>query len=99
VLDLHDVPMLGVTASLSLENMIQDASEHDRPVFIAGASEQAMRRLDKLGVRRFVSDEHIVANRTQALQGALMLLDGTSHSITESVMPSSMNEESSFSEV
>jgi SulP family sulfate permease len=99
VLDLHDVPMLGVTASLSLENMIQDASEHDRPVFIAGASEQAMRRLDKLGVRRFVSDEHIVANRTQALQGALMLLDGTSHSTTESVMPSSMNEESSFSEV
>jgi SulP family sulfate permease len=99
VLDLHDVPMLGVTASLSLENMIQDASEHDRPVFIAGASEQAMRRLDKLGVRRFVSDEHIVSNRTQALQGALMLLDGTSNSTTTSVMPSSMNEESSFSEV
>jgi len=98
VLDLHDVPMLGVTASLSLENMIQDASEHDRPVFIAGASEQAMRRLNKLGVRRFVSDDHIVSNRTQALQGALRLLE-TANSANPSTVPSTLSGESSLSEV
>ncbi|RZM78623.1 bicarbonate transporter BicA [Leptolyngbya iicbica] len=90
VLDLHDVPMLGVTASLSLENMIQDASENDRPVFIAGASEQAMRRLNKLGVRRFVPDAHIVANRVAALEGALTLLEETPED-SATVMPSSIS--------
>ena len=92
LLDLHDVPMLGVTASLSLENMIQDACEHERAVFVAGASEQAMRRLDKLGVRRFVPDEHIVQTRAQALQGALDMLDSTSaDNSSASVMPSSIS--------
>lgn len=88
ILDLHDVPILGVTASLSLENMIQDACDNERPVFIAGASDQALRRLEKLGVRRFVADEHIVETRTQALQGALVLLDDVSDSAKASVLPS-----------
>ncbi|MEM1311535.1 MAG: STAS domain-containing protein, partial [Cyanobacteria bacterium P01_H01_bin.153] len=91
VLDLHDVPILGVTASLSLENMIQDASDNDRPVFIAGASEQALRRLEKLGVRRFVSEDHIVDSRTTALQRALSLLDGPSGTSETPAMTSPVN--------
>ncbi|NEQ45179.1 MAG: SulP family inorganic anion transporter [Leptolyngbya sp. SIOISBB] len=88
ILDLQDVPILGVTASLSLENMIQDACDNERPVFIAGASDQALRRLENLGVRRFVADEHIVETRTQALQGALTLLDEIADSAKASVLPS-----------
>ncbi|MGD1859515.1 MAG: SulP family inorganic anion transporter [Leptolyngbyaceae cyanobacterium] len=91
VLDLHDVPILGVTASLSLENMIQDASDNDRPVFIAGASEQALKRLEKLGVRRFVPEDHIVDTRPMALQRALSLLDGPAGTSDAPVMTSPVN--------
>jgi SulP family sulfate permease len=78
VLDLQDVPILGVTVALALENTIQDASDNERPVFIVGASGQALRRLEKLGVRRFVPTERIVETRTEALQGALTLLENPS---------------------
>ena len=91
ILDLHNVPILGVTASLSLENMIQDASDNDRPVFIAGASEQAMRRLTKLGVHRFVPDERIVETRVQALQGALPLITIPTDSAQTPMVPSSVS--------
>ncbi|MDB9529399.1 SulP family inorganic anion transporter [Oscillatoria sp. CS-180] len=78
ILDLHDVPILGVTAALALENTIQDASDNGRPVFIVGASEQAMRRFKKLGIQRFVPEAHIVQTRTEALQSALALLGSPS---------------------
>lgn len=36
VLDLADVPRLGVTASLAIENMVREACAQRRPVFIVG---------------------------------------------------------------
>jgi len=90
VLDLHDVPILGVTAALALENAIQDASDNGRPVFIAGASEQAMKRFNKLGVHRFVPDAQIVETRIEALQGALALLDTDSGTSSAQVTPSTV---------
>jgi len=90
VLDLHDVPILGVTAALALENAIQDASDNGRPVFIAGASEQAMKRFNKLGVHRFVPDAQIVETRIEALQGALALLDTDSGTSSAKVTPSTV---------
>ncbi|MEM9502730.1 MAG: STAS domain-containing protein, partial [Cyanobacteria bacterium P01_E01_bin.43] len=80
VLDLQDVPILGVTAALALENSIQDASDNDRPVFVVGASAQALKRLEKLGIHRFVPPERLVDTRVAALQGALDLLDSPSDS-------------------
>ena len=80
VLDLLDVPILGVTAALALENSIQDASDNDRPVFVVGASAQALKRLEKLGIHRFVPPERLVDTRVAALQGALDLLDSPSDS-------------------
>jgi len=90
VLDLQDVPILGVTAALALENTIQDASDNDRPVFIVGASEQAMRRFDKLGVHRYVPEAHIVATRVEALEQALALLDTHADSASVPTMPSAI---------
>lgn len=75
VLDLQDVPILGVTAALALENAIQDASDNGRPVFVVGASGQALKRLEKVGIRRFVPQERMVDTRTEALQGALAILN------------------------
>ncbi|MEL6398932.1 MAG: SulP family inorganic anion transporter [Cyanobacteria bacterium J06626_4] len=80
VLDLHDVPILGVTAALALENSIQDASDNNRPVFVVGASAQALKRLEKLGIHRFVPPERLLDTRVAALQGALELLDSPSDS-------------------
>ena len=92
VLDLQDVPILGVTAALALENAIQDASDNDRPVFIVGASEQVMRRFDKLGVHRFVPNEHIVDTRVEALEWALRLLDIDADPATVPTMPSTVTQ-------
>lgn len=74
ILDLQDVPILGVTASLALENAIQEAHEQGRPVFVVGATAQVIGRLEKLGVRRFIPTEQMVETRTEALTLALDLL-------------------------
>lgn len=76
IIDLQNVPILGVTASLALENAIQDACENGRPVFIVGAQGQALRRLEKLGLHRFVPDDRMVETRAEALRRALVILDG-----------------------
>ncbi|MFQ4139834.1 SulP family inorganic anion transporter [Nodosilinea sp. PGN35] len=74
IVDLQDVPHLGVTAALALENAIQDASDAGRPVFLAGARGKTLSRLEKLGALRFVPPEHLLENRTEALKAALRLL-------------------------
>ncbi|MBE9139814.1 SulP family inorganic anion transporter [Nodosilinea sp. LEGE 07088] len=74
IVDLQDVPHLGVTAALALENAIQDASDAGRPVFLAGARGKTLSRLEKLGVLRFVPPEYLAENRTEALRAALRVL-------------------------
>ncbi|MBE9160017.1 SulP family inorganic anion transporter [Nodosilinea sp. LEGE 06152] len=74
IVDLQDVPHLGVTAALALENAIQDASDAGRPVFLSGARGKTLKRLEKLGTLRFVPPEHLLENRTAALKSALRLL-------------------------
>ena len=75
ILDISDVPMLGVTASLAIENAIKDAYEQGRKILIVGASGKVKRRLEKLGVLNFVSREHWFMNRAEALTRALALVD------------------------
>ncbi|MDB9541432.1 SulP family inorganic anion transporter [Anabaenopsis arnoldii] len=75
ILDISDVPMLGVTASLAIENAIKDAYEQGRKILIVGASGKVKRRLEKLGVLNFVSREHWFMNRAEALSRALALVD------------------------
>ncbi len=74
IVDLQDVPHLGVTAALALESAIQDASDAGRPVFLAGARGKTLSRLEKLGVLRFVPPEYLAENRTEALRAALQVL-------------------------
>jgi SulP family sulfate permease len=82
ILDISDVPMLGVTASLAIENAIKDAYEQGRKILIVGASGKVKRRLEKLGVLNFVSREHWFMNRAEALTRALALVD--THAVRES---------------
>jgi len=74
VMDLSDVPLLGVTASLAIENAIRDAHDKGLEVYIVGASEKIQRRLQKLGLFDLVNPEHILRDRTEALRQAVDLV-------------------------
>lgn len=74
VFDVSDVPHLGVTASLALENAIEEAAEKGRAVYIVGAAGQTKRRLEKLQVFRFVPESHCYGDRSEALKNAVLAL-------------------------
>jgi len=76
VLDISDVPHLGVTSSLAIENAIQDALDMDREVFIVGASGQAKRRLEKLGVLAAIPPQNLLGDRQEALRQAISQVKG-----------------------
>ncbi len=65
ILDITDVPRLGVTASLAIEDMMMEAKNNNRLAFVAGANEKVKERLSKFGV------EGIIESRKEALELAL----------------------------
>ena len=77
VLDISEVPHLGVTTSLSLENAIQEAVDGGRQVYIVGAKGQTYKRLTKLGLQQLVPKENFLSDRTEALRRALSVVQGT----------------------
>ena len=76
ILDLSDVPHMGVTSSLAIENAVQDAVEKGRHVFIVGAAGKIRQRLEKLGVLELIPPQHLLTNRTEALRQAVALTEG-----------------------
>ncbi len=68
ILDITDVPRLGVTATLAIEDMIQEARINSRKAFVAGATGKVKDRLSKFGV------EGIVGTRKEALEAAANLI-------------------------
>jgi sulfate permease, SulP family len=85
VLDLSEVPTIGVTAALAIESMVQDAIKRDRNVWIVVKPGQVKSRLETLELQRCVTTKkridggvapaiHQVENRFQALQSALDLI-------------------------
>jgi len=65
ILDITDVPRLGVTATLAIEDMMQEAKNNSRKAFVAGANEKVKDRLARFGV------EGIIETRKAALETAL----------------------------
>ncbi len=76
VMDLSDVPLLGVTASLAIENAIRDAHDKGLQVYIVGASSKIQKRLERLGLFDLISPEHVLDNRTEALRQAVEYVYG-----------------------
>ncbi|TVQ06683.1 MAG: SulP family inorganic anion transporter [Leptolyngbya sp. DLM2.Bin27] len=85
VLDLGEVPTIGVTAALAIESIVQDSVGRDRTVWIVVRPGQVRSRLQTLDLQRFVSQRkraegtaipaiHLVENRHQALEAALALI-------------------------
>ncbi|MDA0265836.1 MAG: SulP family inorganic anion transporter [Cyanobacteria bacterium] len=71
VFDLSDVPHMGVTASLALENAVKEAIEKERQVFIVGAAGQTKRRLEKMKVFSLLPPHHLHMDRAEALRAAV----------------------------
>ncbi len=71
VVDLTQVPSMGVTASLAIENVIRDAHDKGLEVYVVGISEKIQRRFHKLGLFDLIQPEHVISDRTTALQQAV----------------------------
>jgi SulP family sulfate permease len=69
--DLTDVDHLGVSSALALEEAILDMARAGRPVYLSGARDQTLQRLQKLDVFRYVPRENNVSSRRTALEKVL----------------------------
>ncbi len=75
VVDLTDVPLLGVSSSLALEKIVIDDLARDCPVYIAGANPNVKRRLEALGLFARLPDGNVVESCQEALEKATVLLE------------------------
>ncbi|EFA71287.1 sodium-independent anion transporter [Cylindrospermopsis raciborskii S07] len=74
IFDLSDVPMMGVTASLTIESAIREAVEKDRQIILVGVTGKVKKRLENLGVLSLLPPDHLVIERKQALEQAMTLV-------------------------
>ncbi len=68
IVDLTEVPVLGVTSSLAIENAIQEAIDAGREVIVVGATGKVKRRLEKLGIQGLIPENHWMDERLNALK-------------------------------
>ena len=70
ILDLGDVPLLGVTAALAIETICLDSYQQGRNVAIVVEADQPLARLQRMGVP-LIQGVSILPSRHAALQQAL----------------------------
>jgi SulP family sulfate permease len=76
VIDLNHVPMLGVTATLALEKMIDTAYNNGMEIYIAGGHGKLKDRLKKFNILERIPQGHHVTTRVTALRKALAKING-----------------------
>ena len=74
IFDLSEVSHLGVTASLAVENAVEEAIEKGRLVYVVGTTGTTERRLEKLGLFKKLPPERTNISRLEALQAAITAL-------------------------
>ncbi|MDG2617018.1 SulP family inorganic anion transporter [Thermoleptolyngbya sichuanensis XZ-Cy5] len=74
ILDLTEVPRLGVTAALAIEGMVQEAHRHQREVFLVGVEGSVRDRLQRLNLLNAMDENHVFPTRLSALQRAIALV-------------------------
>ncbi len=77
ILDLSDVPLLGVTASLAIENIIKDAWERKRQVYIVGATGRVKERLHKMKLLKLIPPHNRFHTRLPALEDAIAYIESS----------------------
>ncbi|MDC0602618.1 SulP family inorganic anion transporter [Aliiglaciecola sp.] len=70
IIDLTDVSMLDDTISLAIENAIKEAVELKKAVFLVVKSRATREKLTRLKIDELIGLDHIIENRTLALQKA-----------------------------
>ena len=77
ILDLAEVPMIGVTASLAIENVIKDARRQNRQVYLVGAKGRVRERLEKMKLLQLLPPENRFQERIFALEKAITYIEAT----------------------
>jgi len=70
IIDLSDVPFIDSSASITLEDVIQDAKGQGDVVILCGLRKNVLEVLTKIGVTRLIPPEMMVMNRSIALKKA-----------------------------
>ncbi len=71
IVDLTEVPHIGVTTSLAVETVVREAVTHGCRVYFAGIHEQPRKRLGNLGLARIIPAENWIETRSVALKQAV----------------------------
>ena len=74
LLDLTDVPMIGVTAALAIETMVKEALSKKRLVYIVGARGDVSKRLKNLEIIEQLPTQNVALTRLEALHQASSLI-------------------------
>ncbi|AFY40131.1 sulfate transporter [[Leptolyngbya] sp. PCC 7376] len=75
IVDLEEVPVVGVTSALAIENAIQEALDVGREVVVVGATGKVRDRLEKLGIAGMIPEEHWMKDRLMALEEGLRMIE------------------------
>ena len=67
ILDISDVPRMGVTAALALERMVEEAQALGRLTFVAGANQRLRERLKKFGITALMTTRLEALERSREL--------------------------------
>jgi sulfate permease, SulP family len=74
IFDLEDVQLIDATIRLSIENMIIEALELNKGVFVIIKNERVRSAMAKVNLTDLLPEHHIIDSRTVALQRALAFL-------------------------
>jgi len=74
IVDLSEVPILGVTSSLAIENAIQEAIDAGRDIIMVGATGKVKRRLENLGIAGLIPGNYWMSDRLTALKEGLQIV-------------------------
>ncbi len=63
LLDVTDVPHLGITATLAIERMVEEAEQHQRQVLVAGANRKVKARLEQFRIHELTGSRKATLHR------------------------------------
>ncbi|MBP0020631.1 MAG: SulP family inorganic anion transporter [Cyanobacteria bacterium SBLK] len=94
LIDLTDVPLLGVTATLALEKTVGAAYEKSVDVFVIGAEGKVEKRLQRFNILDRIPRENLVAKPVEALRIAVEKLKVNHPEFAEDIPSPVASEES-----
>lgn len=80
ILDLLEVPLMGVTATLAVETMLREAYAKRREIFLVSATGPVKERLKSLEILKLLPSRHHVTNRLDALEQAIAFIENHQNS-------------------